>query len=78
MVLRRVVVNGRLAVDLGGVHQPVSGGVTLDASVAARFDLEDGGVYRIDIFHAERKKESSTLRLTLPKVELSRSECRPL
>ncbi len=68
-------VNGKLAVDLGGVHAAVSGSVTISSSTAANFALKDGGIYRIDIFHAERKKDSSTLRLSLPSFDLSRTEC---
>jgi fibro-slime domain-containing protein len=72
-----VFVNGRLAVDLGGVHQPVDGFVTINAASAATYDLEDGNVYRISVFHAERKVESSSFRLTLAGFKTSRSECIP-
>ena len=70
-----VFVNGRLAVDLGGVHPPVSGSVTLNSITASNFALDDGKVYRIDIFHADRKKDSSSLRISLPSFDLSRSVC---
>ena len=73
-----VFVNGRLAVDVGGVHQAVDGSVTLDPATAAALGLQDGRVYRIDVFHAERLKESSALRVTLPWFDQSRSECAPL
>jgi fibro-slime domain-containing protein len=73
-----VFINEQLAVDLGGVHYATPNGVVLDAAAAARFGLETGGVYRIDVFHAERKRESSSLRVTLPGFNLSRSECRKL
>jgi fibro-slime domain-containing protein len=73
-----VFVNEQLAVDLGGVHYATKGGVVLDATAATALGLETGGVYRIDIFHAERKLESSSLQVTLPGFNLSRSECRKL
>lgn len=50
-----VFINNRLAVDLGEIHTPVSGSVTLDGSSANRFALEDGKVYEIRVFHAERQ-----------------------
>ena len=37
-----VFVNGKLAVDIGGVHPPKSGSVTLDAAAASSFGLADG------------------------------------
>ena len=73
-----VFVNGKLAVDLGGVHNTGEGSLTLNAATARDFGLRPGGVYRIDIFHAERKKDSSTLRVTLPGFDSARSVCQPL
>jgi fibro-slime domain-containing protein len=73
-----VFVNGKLAVDLGGVHQPAEATLTIDTTTAQNLGLTPGGVYRIDIFHAERKPESSSLRVTLPWFDLSRSVCEPL
>ncbi|MBN2528545.1 MAG: DUF4215 domain-containing protein [Deltaproteobacteria bacterium] len=70
-----VFVNGQLAVDLGGVHVPLSGSVTIDA--AHSFGMEAGNVYRINVFHAERKVEGSSFRLTLGGFNTARSECRP-
>lgn len=72
-----VFVNGRLAVDLGGCHVPTTGQVTLDASSAARFGLQQGKLYRMHVFHAERKREGSSFKLTLAGFDLRRSECRP-
>lgn len=73
-----VFINDRLAVDLGGVHYATRGGLVVDATAASQLGLETGGVYRIDIFHAERKLESSSLLITLPGFDLSRSECHRL
>ncbi|MFT3924658.1 MAG: fibro-slime domain-containing protein [Myxococcales bacterium] len=73
-----VFVNGQLAVDLGGVHVPESGSVTLDPSTAQRFGLQNGKVYEIRVFHAERKMEGSSFKLTLAGFNMQRSECRPV
>ena len=73
-----VFVNGKLAVDLGGVHQPVDGSVTISAATAATYGLTDGKVYQITVFQAERKKESSSFRLTLAGFDTARSECTPI
>jgi len=73
-----VFVNGKLAVDLGGVHQPVDGGVSISKTTAATYGLTDGKVYQITVFQAERKKESSSFRLTLAGFDTARSECTPI
>src|SRR6478735_2295129 len=73
-----VFVNDKLAVDLGGVHQPVDGGVTISAATAGTYGLTDGNVYRLNVFHAERKKESSSFRLTLAGFDTAKSECTPI
>jgi fibro-slime domain-containing protein len=73
-----VFINGKLAVDLGGAHVPLEGSVTLDAAGAARFGLENGKVYEIHVFHAERKIAGSSFKLTLRDFNTSRSECTPI
>ena len=73
-----VFVNDKLAVDLGGVHQPVDGTVSISKTTAATYGLTDGKVYKINIFHAERKKESSSFRLTLGGFDTARSDCEPI
>ncbi|HSC89988.1 MAG TPA: DUF4215 domain-containing protein [Polyangiaceae bacterium] len=70
-----VFINGRLALDLGGVHSTVSGSVTLDTAKAAQLGLQDGKFYEIAIFHAERKSNGSTFRLTLSQFAAGRSNC---
>ncbi len=59
-----VFVNKQLAVDLGGVHGALSGGVTL-SNVAATFNLALGEVYEIVVFQAERHTTQSNYQLTL-------------
>ncbi len=72
-----VFVNGKLAVDLGGVHVPLNGNVTIDASTGANiYDMQPGKVYPITIFHAERKQEGSSFKLTLSGFNTARSDCR--
>jgi fibro-slime domain-containing protein len=73
-----VFVNGKLAVDLGGVHQPVDGTVSISATTAGTYGLTDGKVYKISVFQAERKKESSSFRLTLAGFDTARSDCTPI
>jgi fibro-slime domain-containing protein len=73
-----VFVNGRLAVDLGAPHVPENGSVTVDATTAAHFGLAPGNVYEIRAFHAERKVNGSSFRLTLSGFNTSPSDCTPI
>ncbi|MET0388399.1 MAG: DUF4215 domain-containing protein [Polyangiales bacterium] len=73
-----VFVNGRLAVDLGGPHVPEDGSVTIDAASGARFGLTAGNVYEVRVFHAERKVNGSSFKLTLSGFESGRSDCVPI
>lgn len=73
-----VFLNGILAVDLGGLHIPEDGSVTVNASTAAQYGLVDGQVYEISVFHAERKVEGSSFRLTLQDFSTARSICTPV
>ena len=57
-----VFINGKLAVDLGGLHPAKLGRVTLDDS-AAVLGLQKGQVYPLDLFHAERHTDKSTFRI---------------
>ena len=73
-----VFVNGRLAVDLGGPHVPTNRNFTVDASTGSMFGLTAGNVYPIRVFHAERKAEGSSFRLTLAGFNTARSDCTPI
>jgi fibro-slime domain-containing protein len=57
-----IFVNGKLAVDLGGLHGELSGTVDLDAS-AGELELEKGETYPFDLFHAERHTLESRFRM---------------
>lgn len=98
-----VFINGKLAVDIGGVHVPVEGSVSIDGDTitstvvepgdnpedppkgtytdtwtTADFGMQAGSVYKIVIFHAERKEEGSSFKLTLSGFEAVPSVCTPI
>lgn len=57
-----VFVNGKLALDLGGVHGPISGTVDFDAQ-AADLGITIGNTYTFDFFFAERHTTQSNFRI---------------
>ncbi|MCA9656968.1 MAG: fibro-slime domain-containing protein [Myxococcales bacterium] len=57
-----VFVNGVLAIDLGGVHGPMSGEVNMDAQ-AAQLGISVGGEYTLDFFFAERHTTESNFHI---------------
>lgn len=57
-----VFINGKLAMDLGGVHRPEEAFVDLDAQ-AADLGINPGGTYSLDFFFAERHTEMSNFRI---------------
>jgi fibro-slime domain-containing protein len=57
-----VFVNGRLALDLGGVHGVEEGTITFDQQAQA-LGLTRGMRYPLDVFHAERRREASNFRI---------------
>jgi fibro-slime domain-containing protein len=59
-----VFLNGRLVMDLGGVHPVMSRTVVLDAALSSELGLEVGGLYTLSLFHAERHTRESNFRLT--------------
>jgi fibro-slime domain-containing protein len=73
-----VFINKKLAVDLGGIHTPIEGAVTLDAASAAKFgSMKSGGVYQIAVFQAERQTTCSSYKLTLSGFNASPTACVP-
>ncbi|HYP90299.1 MAG TPA: fibro-slime domain-containing protein [Polyangiaceae bacterium] len=57
-----IFVNGKLALDLGGLHMPISATIDFDAQAAA-LGISPGGTYQMDIFHAERHTSESNFRV---------------
>jgi fibro-slime domain-containing protein len=57
-----VFINGKLAIDLGGLHPPASANVDLDA-VATVLGISVGNSYTLDLFHAERHSANSNFRV---------------
>lgn len=53
-----VFINGKLVIDIGGVHSMVSQAVQLD-----RLGLEDGKSYPLNFFFAERHRTESNFRI---------------
>lgn len=55
-------INHKLAIDIGGLHPPLTGTVNLDAK-AAELGITVGNTYPMDIFHAERHTGASNFRI---------------
>jgi fibro-slime domain-containing protein len=70
-----VFVNGKLALDLGGLHPRKASSFTLDAAKAAALGLVDGHLYEVALFHAERHTSASNFWLTLRGFVKKRSVC---
>jgi fibro-slime domain-containing protein len=71
-----VFMNRKLAVDLGGIHTPVPGSVTIDGSSASKYGITPGNVYEVAVFQAERQTEGSSYKLTLTGFSAAPSDCR--
>jgi fibro-slime domain-containing protein len=71
-----VFINKKLAVDLGGLHSPVAGSVTLDGTNATKLgNLQTGKVYQVAVFQAERHTTASSYKLTLNGFNAATSVC---
>ncbi|MEB2310277.1 MAG: DUF4215 domain-containing protein [Sorangiineae bacterium] len=70
-----VFVNGRLMVDLGGLHAQLTGSVTLTPAVAASLGLVNRQLYEVALFHAERRSYGSNFWLTLRGFDKKHSVC---
>jgi len=72
-----VYVNKKLAVDIGGIHGPITATITLDDATnsALGLGLVAGSVYEIALFQAERHVTGSQYELTLKGFDIGRSEC---
>ena len=54
-------INGRLAMDLGGIHRSQAGVINLD-EIATAYGLVEGTKYTFDFFYAERHTLTVLLR----------------
>ena len=73
-----VFINKKLAVDLGGIHTPVEGSITLNAAAAAKLGgMQSGNVYEIAVFQTERQTTCSSYKLTLMGFDSAPSTCTP-
>jgi len=61
-----------------GVATSVDEIIDSGSTTLATLGIEDGGVYEIKVFHAERKPEGSSFQLTLSGFNAARSECLPV
>ena len=57
-----VFINGKLALDLGGLHSQQTGTIDLDAS-ASKLGITKGQNYPLVLFHAERHTVDSNFRI---------------
>jgi fibro-slime domain-containing protein len=89
-----VFLNGQLALDLGGVHEPMTGSLNIDAGAGlvtvtlpdgqsqstptGNWGLVPGNLYTLGVFHAERQAPLSSLLLGLTGVEQRASRCSPV
>jgi fibro-slime domain-containing protein len=71
-----VFLNGKLAVDLGGIHEAAEGSITLDNPTATKFNLNKGKVYEIVLFQAERKQTQSSYKLTVGQFNRTHTTCK--
>ena len=55
-------INGKLAIDLGGVHGPQTATIDLDQE-ADNLGIIVGGTYALDFFFAERHTSMSNFRI---------------
>jgi fibro-slime domain-containing protein len=58
-----IFVNGKLALDLGSLHNAEEGTIDFDAQAAA-LGIAPGTTYPMDIFHAERHTTASNFRVS--------------
>ena len=71
-----VYFNGKLAMELAGIHGDWRKSITLTAEEAKKYDMYPGGIYPMKMFHAERCNGGSTFTLTLAGfINMGTSEC---
>jgi fibro-slime domain-containing protein len=70
-----VFINGKLAVDIGGVHGATPGSVVLNATTATLLGLQAGKLYEAAVFQAERHTTDSNYKLTLAGFFFGKTSC---
>ncbi len=71
-----VFFNGKLAMELAGIHGNWRKSITLTEEEAKKYDMYPGGIYPMKMFHAERCNGGSTFTLTLAGfINMGTSEC---
>ncbi len=73
-----IFINGKLMVDLGGLHPPTSGSITLTDAKIATLGMTKGRLYEIVLLHAERHTDGSNFKLTLNGFNVRNSVCAPV
>ncbi|MES1173903.1 MAG: fibro-slime domain-containing protein [Myxococcales bacterium] len=58
-----IFINGKLALDLGSMHNAEEGTIDFDAQAAA-LGISPGTSYPMDVFHAERHTRASNFKIT--------------
>lgn len=72
-----IYVNGRRVIDLGGLHDPRGDSFQLTRAKGTELGLQNGNVYEIALFHAERHTNASNFKFTLRGFEKKRTFCEP-
>ena len=70
-----VFINNRLMIDLGGLHPEKSKSIELTEEVIDELGMEEGRIYEVVLFHAERHTDKSNFRLTLNGFVRTTSVC---
>jgi fibro-slime domain-containing protein len=72
-----VFINGKLAVDLGGLHPARCDSITLDDDTVSNLglDLVKDRIYEMALFHAERHTTASNFTLTLGGFVKIQTQC---
>jgi fibro-slime domain-containing protein len=55
-------INGKRAMDLGGIHASQAGSISLD-NIAQEYNLTEGNTYPFDFFYVERHVSRSTIKV---------------